>query len=76
MPELALHPGVSFTGVITAEAAAVPGAVIQVFCIGKAPECVDPDNAQAGGARALDEAVSDREGRFEVHLPDPARWNL
>ena len=58
-------------GTLTVEQTLVPGAVIQVYCTGLAPDCVDPAAPQTDAARPVGETVTDADGRFQVHLPDP-----
>jgi hypothetical protein len=77
-----LHPGLPLAGAVTftmqdGRVAPVPGTVIQVFCTGKPPECVDPDNGPASdSARPVGETVTDARGRYELYVPDPAKGNL
>lgn len=68
--------GVTFLGTVTVEQTVVPGSVIQVYCTGLPPDCVDPAAPQADAARPVGETVTDASGRFQIHLPDPASWHL
>jgi hypothetical protein len=74
--ELTLFEGVTFVGTVTNGADPVPDAVVQVFCTGAPPDCVDPNAPQLEAARPLAETKAGADGRFQVHLPDPARWDL
>jgi hypothetical protein len=76
LPDLRIAEGVVFVGTLTFESSLVPGAVVQVFCTGFAPDCVDPDAPQTDAARPVAETISDAAGRFQVHLPDPRSWHL
>ena len=68
--------GITFVGAVTVEQTLVPGAVVQVYCTGLPPDCVDPDAPDTDAARPVSETVTTQDGRFQVHLPDPASWPL
>jgi hypothetical protein len=76
LPEVAVTAGVTFVGSVTIEQSQVPGAVVQVYCTGLPPDCVDPTAPQTDAARPVGETVTGTDGRFQVHLPDPATWPL
>jgi len=58
------HP---LTGSVTASAGgAISGALIQVFCPAWSSQCLDP-------SFALADTISDRTGRFQLRLAEPAR---
>jgi hypothetical protein len=57
---------VSYAGVPTA------GAVVQAFCVGLLPDCVDRTNLAAGAPPAFASTVSDDTGKYAFYLPDPA----
>jgi hypothetical protein len=76
LPEVTLAEGVTFTGTVNVESSLVPGAVIQVYCTGFPPDCVDPAAPQTDAARPVGETITDANGRFQVTLPDPRSWHL
>jgi hypothetical protein len=67
VPDRTLPKALAFSGKLTGgnAGAAVPNAVIQLFCDVAAATCLDPEIA-------LGEGVSDRNGNFALTLPDPA----
>jgi hypothetical protein len=52
---------------------AAPGVVVQVFCVGSAPICIDPETPDITNTPPLDETVSGPDGRYQLHLPDPGQ---
>jgi hypothetical protein len=76
LPGVTVTQGVTFQGSVTMEQSLVGGAVVQVYCTGLAPDCVDPSAPQTDAARPVGETLTDADGRFQVHLPDPATWPL
>jgi hypothetical protein len=50
----------------------VPGALVQVFCRGPAPACVDRSAADISATLPVDETVSGADGRYELGLPGAA----
>lgn len=65
LPERALPSGLAFTGSVTTERqGVVAGAVLQVFCEGTGPECLDP-------TIPLAEGVTSGNGGFALTVPDP-----
>ena len=59
--------GFPFQGIVVGEGAgtAMAGALVEVFCVGGSPSCLDPETAIA-------EAVTDYGGAFTVALPTPS----
>jgi hypothetical protein len=76
LPDVTGTAGITFVGSVTVERTLVPGAVVQVYCTGLPPDCVDPDAPDTDAARPVSETVTTQDGRFQVHLPDPATWPL
>lgn len=64
--------GVLVSGQVTFAGAAVPGAIVQAFCIGLPPDCVDRNNLSAGSPPAYASAISNDNGAYAIYLPDPA----
>jgi hypothetical protein len=50
----------------------VAGAIVQVFCRGPAPACVDRSAADVSATLPIDETVSGADGRYELGLPGAA----
>ena len=73
---MTLSQGVTFVGTVTVEGKRLPDGVVQIFCTGQPPDCVEPQSPQLDAARPLAETKTGSDGRFQVHLPDPARWDL
>jgi hypothetical protein len=73
---LTLSPGIAFVGTITLDGGRVAGAVVQLFCTGAPPDCVDPGLPKLETARPLAETKTAADGRFQVQLPDPKLWDL
>jgi hypothetical protein len=48
------------------------GALVQVFCFGPGPDCVDASDLAAKDPPPLSESLSDDSGAFSVVVPDPA----
>jgi hypothetical protein len=76
LPDVIIAEGVTFIGTVTVEQSVVPGAVVQVYCTGLPPDCVDPLAPETDAARPVGETVTGPDGRFQVHLPDPSRWTF
>ena len=51
---------------------AVAGALMQLFCMGAGPDCVDYSQLDAGRPLPLFEATTDAAGAFTLFVPDPA----
>ena len=49
------------------------GVVIQVFCLGAAPTCIDPESPDITSTPPIDETVSTPDGRYQLWLPDPGQ---
>jgi hypothetical protein len=60
-------------GTVTSGGLPLAGAVVQVFCINVAPDCVDPSAPNLETTRPLDETVSAGDGSYQLSLPDPGR---
>jgi hypothetical protein len=76
LPDVTGAAGITFVGTVAVEQTLVPGAVVQVYCTGLPPDCVDPTAPDTDAARPVGETVTGQDGRFQVHLPDPATWQL
>ena len=64
--------GVLVHGHVTYAGSSVPGAIVQAFCLGLPPDCVDRNNLAAGSPPAYAAAISNANGDYEIYLPDPA----
>jgi len=65
LPERTLPAGHLVTGTVSSAAAGpLPGVRLQVFCPAWSQQCPNPD-------LALDTAVTDADGRFQLRLPEP-----
>ncbi len=70
-----LPAGLVMTGAVLRDGQRVGGAVIQAFCMGDSPDCVDTVGRRTAGARPIAEAVSAAGGTFRLILPDPGTGN-
>jgi hypothetical protein len=63
-----------FSGVVHATngTTAVPGAQVQVFCMGPGPDCIDEYNPGSKDPLPLIESVTDSAGRFSLWVPSQA----
>lgn len=59
------------TGAVKYLGTGVAGAAIQVFCVGAAPDCVDPAAPTTDLARPLAETTSGADGAYVLSLPEP-----
>jgi hypothetical protein len=64
--------GVLIQGHVTYAGSSVPGAIVQAFCLGLPPDCVDRNNLAAGSPPAFASAISNANGDYGIYLPDPA----
>ena len=64
--------GALIHGHVTYAGSSVPGAIVQAFCQGLPPDCVDRNNLAAGSPPAFASAVSNANGDYAIYLPDPA----
>jgi hypothetical protein len=71
MIERVLPARLPLTGVVSFDGTPVSGAVVQIFCVGDAPDCVDPTAPNIDATRPLDENVSGPDGGYQLSLPDP-----
>jgi hypothetical protein len=49
----------------------LPGVVIQIYCLGNAPDCVAPESPDISNTLPIDETVSDAVGNYELRIPEP-----
>ena len=47
--------------------------MIQVFCLGSAPTCIDPESPDITSTPPIDETVSGSDGRYQLYVPDPGQ---
>jgi hypothetical protein len=64
--------GVLVHGHVTYAGSSVPGAIVQAFCLGLPPDCVDRNNLAAGSPPAFASAITNANGDYGIYLPDPA----
>ncbi len=64
--------GLLVHGHVTYAGSSVAGAIVQAFCEGLPPDCVDRNNLAAGAPPAHATALSNANGDYEIYLPDPA----
>jgi len=64
--------GVQVHGHVTYAGSSVPGAIVQAFCLGLPPDCVDRNNLAAGAPPSFASAVSNANGDYAIYLPGPA----
>jgi hypothetical protein len=57
------------TGV--ADVQGLAGVVIQIFCLGSAPDCIDRSSPDISNTPPIDETVSGADGSYLLHVPDP-----
>lgn len=61
-----------FSGRVLSNAGSVlPGTVVQAFCNGDSPDCIDLSRRRVGVALPISEAVAGPDGAFVLVLPDP-----
>lgn len=76
LDDRSLPSGVVWSGQVTyGGSQPQAGAVLQAYCIGDAPDCVDPGSIVPATARPVAETVSDGDGGFHLVLPDPGTSN-
>ena len=66
-----IPPGVQVHGHVTYAGSSVPGAIVQAFCLGLPPDCVDRNNLAAGAPPDFASAVSNSNGDYAIYLPGP-----
>jgi hypothetical protein len=67
--------GVLVHGHVTYAGSSVSGAIVQAFCQGLPPDCVDRNNLAAGSPPAFASAISNPNGDYAIYLPGPAASN-
>jgi len=67
--------GVLVHGHVTYAGSSVAGAVVQAFCLGLPPDCVDRNNLAAGSPPPFASAISNANGDYGIYLPAPAANN-
>jgi hypothetical protein len=74
--DLVIPPGLPIEGVVTdARGAPIAGALIEAYCVGGPPACVDVNAPDTSTVRPTAEAVSDDRGSYRLLVPDPAIAN-
>ena len=63
----------SLSGSALENGSAAAGVVIQVFCLGSAPTCIDPEAPDITNTPPIDETVSGSDGRYQLYVPDPGQ---
>jgi hypothetical protein len=49
----------------------IPGVVIQIYCLGNAPDCVAEESPDVSNTLPIDETVSGADGSYELRIPEP-----
>ena len=42
------------------------------YCVGNAPDCLDPGSPDVSNTLPIDETVSAPDGRYELRIPEPS----
>jgi hypothetical protein len=66
-----LPRGVELQGTVTFASSTIAGAIVQVFCIGQLPDCVESADRSKGAPPVLAQGVTDSEGKYRLWLADP-----
>jgi hypothetical protein len=70
--EQRLPPGLAVKGTaLDTMGLMVPGVVVQIFCVGAAPDCIDSDSPDISNTPPIDETVTGPDGSYLLHVPDP-----
>jgi hypothetical protein len=75
--EQRLPPGLPISGRVVDTTTGVEaiqglsGVVIQIFCLGSAPDCIDKTSPDISNTPPIDETVSGADGSYLLHVPDP-----
>jgi hypothetical protein len=73
--DLSLPGGLAVSGKVTGARGAVTGALVQAYCIGAPPSCIDLRAPDITSVRPTAEAISDGTGAYRLLVPDPAVAN-
>ena len=49
----------------------LPGVVIQIYCLGNAPDCVAEESPDISNTLPIDETVSGPDGNYDLRIPEP-----
>ncbi len=71
LPDQTLPLPLPVVGATVVRGTALPGAVIQIYCRGSAPACVDREAPDITNTLPIDETVSAADGSYRVWIPDP-----
>jgi hypothetical protein len=67
---------VSVTGQVTDYGGrGFPGALVEAYCIGSPPSCIDANAPNTDLVRPTAEAISDQNGAYRLVVPDPSIAN-
>jgi hypothetical protein len=70
--DLTVPDGLTISGVVkNAGGTPVPGALIQAYCVGRPPSCIDPAARDTTTVQPTSQAISDGTGAYQVLVPDP-----
>jgi hypothetical protein len=72
---LTVLEGLSISGQVTGARGAVAGALVQAYCLGQPPSCLDLRSLDTSNVRPTAEAISDGAGSYRLLVPDPAIAN-
>jgi hypothetical protein len=72
MEDRTLPSGASLAGVVRMSGIPVERVVIQVYCVGELPDCLEYNGNRAQTIRPIAEATSGPGGTYRLVLPDPA----
>jgi hypothetical protein len=67
--------GLSVSGQVTGAGGPVAGALVQAYCLGLPPSCLDLSTHDTTNVVPIAEAVSDDGGAYRLLVPDPATPN-
>jgi hypothetical protein len=67
--------GVPLSGRVTGAQGTVAGVLIEAYCVGQPPSCIDTSAPDTTNVRPVAETISDEDGNYRMLVPDPAIAN-
>jgi len=64
--------GVPLSGRVTGATSAVAGVLVEAYCVGQPPSCIDTNAPDTTNVRPVAETISDEDGSYRLLVPDPA----
>jgi hypothetical protein len=73
--DLTVPQGLTITGVIDNDGTPIKGALVEAYCVGLPPACIDTNAPNTSNVRPTAESATDGSGAYRLLVPDPGIAN-